>query len=275
MPPDQLKLAVAGIATLMACWDGGDAETSVDEAIEWALLDALQGAQVGVPYTFREQYAGRLVHDIRPAPGHECEESSRGRVPFRLHTDDAFLDATARPDRLALVGLRDLSNVPTTVVSIDYVLEQLDDDAIDILCQPSFLFRCPVSFAVGEGEVFTSSPRPVLHRSTDGTIHAALATCTRPAPGEHRAVRRSLDLLEAAVRRAPRIAVHLAPGEILVVSNSRCFHGRGGIQGSRWLKRVYLRDDLAVLDQIASTEDTGVYRAAAAFEHGERSHPAW
>ncbi len=275
MLPDLLRFTAADIAELMSRWDGDGVDAGLDAAIEAALLESLDGAHIGIPYTFREQYAGRLVHDIWPAPGHESEISSRGRVPLRLHTDDAFLDATARPDRLALVGLCDPSAVPTTIVAVDDLLDQLGDETVAALCQPYFLFRRPASFAVGRGEVFTCWPRPVLHPSAGGPVLAALATGTRVAPEADPDAHHHLGRFEEAVMRAPRTELLLTPGEILVISNSRCLHGRGAIRGARWLKRVYLRNELTLLDQVASTGEAGVYAATAAFQHAERSQPAW
>jgi hypothetical protein len=54
---------------------------------------------------------------------------------------------------------------------------------------------------------------------------------------------------QQAIAEFPRIAqssatdIVLKPGELLIFNNWRCLHGRGAVEGKRWIKRVYGTDD--------------------------------
>ena len=90
---------------------------------------------------------------------------------------------------------------------------------------------------------------------------AVAALAAEEADGE---AERRLVLLWQAVHRAPCTSIALSPGELLVVSNSRCLHGRPQVAAERWMKRVYMREDLSTLDCLAATGSPGVYAAANA-----------
>jgi hypothetical protein len=214
----------------------------------------------GTPFTFVEQYEGALVHDVRPAPGHEAERSSRGRVELSIHTDDAFLLADARPEFMALLGVCNPSAVPTQLVQVDDVLELLSPDTIAGLREPSYTFARPASFTIN-GQVAARPARPILQARADGLDEVSLATQTTVAEAAEPEAARHLEAFRAAVGRAPRRDIVLAPGDVLVFSNARCLHGRPALEAERWLKRLYLRRDRATLDRLAATGTTDRYVA--------------
>jgi L-asparagine oxygenase len=235
-----------------------------EEDLHAAFLHTFEALPFGLPFTFREQYGGALVHDVRPAAGHETEESSRGRVMLPFHTDDGFLDPGARPEHLALLGIANPERVPTNVVRLESVLELLPTETITILREPLFTLACPDSFEAPRGITEKVPARPILWTGAGGRPETSFAPDTRPIDGADDEAGTHLKLFAAAVDRAPRISIVLEPGEILVFSNSRCLHGRPPVEAERWMKRLYLREDLCHLDRIAATTEPSVYEAAKA-----------
>jgi hypothetical protein len=240
-----------------------DPSGAVCEELDAAFLDALAELPFGVPFTFVEQYAGALVHDVRPASGHEAEQSSRGRVALGFHTDDSFLDPSARPEHLALLGVSNPERVPTHAVRVDDVVAQLERETIERLGRPSFRFACPASFEVSDGFDARVPPRPILRTRPDGRTEVSFAPSTVVVDDDD--AEHHLALFREALDRAPRSTFVLDAGEILFVSNARCLHGRPPVVDvDRWIKRVYLRSDLSMLDRVAATGSPGVYAAKKA-----------
>lgn len=244
-----------------------EAEREIDE-IFLTLLDSLP---LGRPFTFRQQHGGALVQQVRPAKDHEAEVSSRGRVELDLHTDDVFLEPSLRPQYIALLGVHNPERIPTYVVRLEDVVRRLEPLALEVLSQPRFSFSCPPSFDVESRGDLRTGARPILREGDDGGLEVGLPASTtevvEPADGE---AEKHLQRLRSAIEDAPRRECTLGAGEILVFSNSRCFHGRPSVGSTeRWLKRVYLRDDLTTLEMAAATGSTSVYDAVRAFRFGQ------
>jgi hypothetical protein len=267
----ELELAVLfapDVASLAARAVAGRADAAAAAELDAAIVRVLDDLPFGAPFTFAEQYGGAVVHDVRPREGHETEQSSRGRVKLELHTDDAFLGALARPRHLALIGVSNPDRVPTLIARLDDLLELLDSRTVDALSQPWFHFPCPQSFDLAMDVVAGLQPKSVLSAGSDGRLQISLAPDTAvaalAAEEDEEEAERHLELLWRAVDRAPCTSVALSPGELLVVSNSRCLHGRPPVSAERWIKRVYMREDLSALDCLAATGSPGVYAAANA-----------
>lgn len=239
-------------------------EAGAEEDLHAAFLRIFEALPFGIPFTFREQYGGAIVHDIRPAAGHEGEESSRGRVTLPFHTDDGFLNPGARPEHLALLGITNPERVPTNVVLIESVLELLPAETTTVLREPLFTLACPDSFEAPQGITENVPARPIVWTGPGGRPEASFAPDTRPIDGAAEEVGSHLKLFAAAVGQAPRTSIVLESGEILVFSNSRCLHGRPPVEAERWMKRLYLRGDLGLLDRVAATAEPSVYEAARA-----------
>jgi hypothetical protein len=250
---------------------GGKGGSDPSSRIEEVFLALLGNLSLGQPFTFREQYGGAMVQDIRPAKNHESEASSRGRVRLALHTDDVFLDPPARPEYIALLGVRNLDQIPTELVRLDDVLRVLDPETVEALRRSQFSFACPPSFDVDHRATLRTRPRPILRGDTDNGFEVGLpASTTEPTDTAEPSASKHLQHLEAAIDKAPRRSFTLDAGDVLIFSNSRCLHGRPPVVGpGRWLKRVYLREDLAALEESAATDNPRVYDAVRAFRQAQ------
>jgi hypothetical protein len=263
---EQIHLRSAELSRLVARASEAPREAEIDTAF----LSVFNDLSLGKPFTFVEQHGGELVQDIRPVTRHEDEHSSRGRVHLAFHTDDAFLEQFARPERIALLGVSNPSRISTCILPLDDLLEVLDQQTIDILCQPVFSFTCPASFEVDGRSTLRSPPKPILHTAPDGRMEVAYAARAPTPISEDDEVAHHLTLFTRALKLAPAAQVTLDAGEILILSNSRCLHGRPPVPGERWLKRVYLRSDLTDLDHVAATKLPGVYAVTKAIEYAAR-----
>lgn len=246
---------------------GSDASGDIDEVF----LAVLGDLALGRAFTFREQYGGAMVQDIRPARTHESEASSRGRVRLDLHTDDVFLDPPSRPEYIALLGVRNSDRIPTELVRLDDVVQDLDSETLEALSNSQFSFGCPPSFDVDDRAALRTRPRPILRGGPEGGFEVGLpASTTEPTETAEPNASKHLQCLKAAIAAAPRRAFTLDAGEILIFSNSRCLHGRPPVVGlDRWLKRVYLREDLTTLKETAATDAPNVYEAVRAFRQAQ------
>src|ERR1044072_8442968 len=142
--------------------------------------------------------------------------------------------------------------------------------------RPVFSFGCPESYDIDGRESLWSAPRSILDTGENGELEVALPSTDVRVDLELTAeIDTHIEALEAALAAAPRRQVSLEAGEILVISNRRCLHGRPAIEAERWLKRVYLSRDLSGLESVASTGVPSVYAAVKAFgyegEQGARS----
>ncbi|HET7446205.1 MAG TPA: TauD/TfdA family dioxygenase [Solirubrobacterales bacterium] len=246
------------------------ADPGAEARIDEIFLDLLDSLPLGWPFTFRQQHGGALVQEVRPAENHEDELSSRGRVELNLHTDDVFLEPSVRPQHIALLGVYNPERVPTQLVRLDDVIRLLEPTTIAVLSQPLFTFACPPSFDVDRRADLRTDARPILRKGAGGGFEVGLPASTTEVVKEAKIdADVHLQSLRSAIEDAPRTEFTLSAGEILIFSNSRCLHGRPPVvDADRWLKRIYLRHDLASLELAAATDSRNVYDAVKAFRYG-------
>ncbi|HRW37611.1 MAG: TauD/TfdA family dioxygenase [Acidimicrobiales bacterium] len=216
--------------------------TGKDVRSELVLLAAAR--RLGEPVGYRPEHGGSIVQNLVPtrdAIGRQTSTSSG--VDLGFHTETAF--HPHRPRYLLLLCLRGDPAASTTLASIDDLLPALDAATVAELRQPSFRTGVDESFG-GRPEVPVGPPRPVLAGRDD-----ALELCwdAELTVGETDAARAALVALADAVARRQRHLV-LASGDLLVVDNARCVHGRSPFSArfdgtDRWLQRSFVVEDLA------------------------------
>lgn len=184
------------------------------------------------PYAFVQERAGSLVHDVRPEPGARTSISSSGVMDFSLHADCACLGRDLRPELLSFLCLVDESSTETEVAALPDVLRNLPAEAIEELAAPNFLHRAPDSF-LGSAKDRVSS---ILDR-VDGAWEVKVAThsCQPLTAAATSAFQRFVECANQA-----RAAHRWRAGDLLLVNNRECLHGRRAIgQGKRHLLRCY------------------------------------
>jgi hypothetical protein len=184
------------------------------------------------PFGFRQERAGALIHDVLPEPGAEAKVSSSGRVRFDLHADCAYLDRALRPEVLALICLHDETCTETEIATLADVLEELSEDIVHQLALPNYVHRAPDSFSGKPRERLSS----IIDR-VDG--HWEIKVATHSCEPRTAGARHALGALIESARKHRQVC-RWAPGQILMLKNRECLHGRRAIRpGARHLLRCY------------------------------------
>jgi L-asparagine oxygenase len=199
---------------------------------------------------------GALFVNLVPIPG-EGKYSNKSKGSMRGHTDavsfpfNGDLDANdpriaPSPDLVTLVVLRNPDAVPTTVMALKDVLPLLSPEDIAELKKDQYSIGAQFTFIKGMkeilGDVHTVIDEPVLKDAPPGTMvrysHSSVEPTEPGGPAQA-----ASDNLEAACNRVA-ISVVVEPGDVLLVSNRLCLHGRGVVGEdvggqARWLLRTY------------------------------------
>ena len=185
------------------------------------------------PFSFRQEKSGRLVHEITPILGKEKSISSNGQVNFKPHADGAFLSRENRPETLSLLCLNNDSETNTKIVGIDSLLSEFNHDEINILASAEFLHIPPETFELSTKTY--SEKSSILDRIT-GVWEVKVATHnSQPKTERAKAVFEKFTILSEEKSHS----IRWNPGDLVIFSNFRCLHGRGDINGKRWLQRCY------------------------------------
>jgi L-asparagine oxygenase len=217
---------------------------------------ALVASVLGEPFGWSSLQDGRLVHNVIPIPGEECQQSGHGSTDLlEWHTEDGF--HPNRCDYLGLIGLRNHGKVPTTFASIATL--DLPEDYLQVLSEPRFLIRPDTEHLRNARRNSADLPSTVQQIGTAPVPTAVLfGGVDRPylridpyfmssVPGDGHAA----DALELVVKQLEAnledVVVHA--GEVLFVDNFRAVHGRRPFQAAydgtdRWLKKLVLSRDL-------------------------------
>jgi L-asparagine oxygenase len=219
-------------------------EVPAERAAEWSAQMLLIAGALGRPIGWEGQQDGRLVHDILPTPGQEYEQTgASSAVALSPHTEDAF--HPQRANLLLLACVRNPDRVPTHVASVRHA--RLADTEREVLSAPALPILPDSSYAeANESAADGTAAPPVATVWDTGTglglrYDPAYTPLQDSDPTYLRAYRRLGDELERAA-----VAVHLEPGDVLVIDNDVAVHGRQPFQPrydgtDRWLRRVSVR----------------------------------
>lgn len=208
----------------------------------------LLAAQLGDPIAWAYLQDGRLFNDVLPIRGQEDAQTEHGSsAEMLLHVDEAFADA--RSDAFGLVCLRNPGAVPTTVAPVAAL--GLSPALTDLLFEPRFVVE-----AHGDQRV-----RPVFSGCAGRPYIRMDFVYTRALHGDRGAGAALAELRDRA--SAGAVEVSLAPGEVLLVDNARCLHGRRAFQArydgtDRWLRRLAVLRDLRRTSHRRSAPDSRV-----------------
>jgi L-asparagine oxygenase len=223
---------------------------------------------------YGSENSGHLFVNLVTLPGESIfAEKSKDKMsghtdavsfPFAGEQDTKYPRISASPDFVTLAGLRNPEQVPTTVMPLAPILDQLKEEDIDELLKKQFLVRSQLTFRKGTkailGEEHTMSETSILHRVANETW----VRFSHKSVGADESQTAALDAIEAFKNACPRVSVPMVvePGDILLVNNRRALHGRGTPSGliggdSRWLLRTYgLRP--AAINEVNRTGQPGV-----------------
>lgn len=166
--------------------------------------------------------------------------------PFAGEQDPNYPRVSASPDFVTLAGLRNPDQVPTTVMPLAAILDQLEERHIDELLQKQFLVRSQLTFRKGTREIIgkehTLAEASILRRVSDETW----VRFSHKSVGADESQTAALEAIAAFKAACPDVAIPtvIEPGDILLLNNRRALHGRGAPSGevggeSRWILRTY------------------------------------
>ncbi len=231
------------------------APTAKDLTSELILLAVAR--ELGQPVGYRPEHGGALVQNLLPVQATAATQTSTSSaVDLEFHTETAF--HPHRPHYLLLSCLRSDGAAKTYLCSIRELLGELDPEVCRVLFERRFRTRVDESFG-GTPEMAPGPPVAVLSGNPDAPVlvfDAELMFGTDPEAAE------ALTVLRAAAM-ARRLAVVLEPGDLLVIDNHACIHGRSSFAArydgtDRWLQRSFVVDGLApsARDRIGRIIDT-------------------
>ncbi len=195
---------------------------------------ALVLAQMGDLIGLQDSQQGRLRRDVLPVEGAELQQSGHGSdAELVLHVDDALDDD--RGDTFALLCLRAADGGSTVVAPMgDLDLRGLD---AGVMSSPRFTF-------LGDG---LRRSRALLFGAQESPYVRLDPPYTEVEAGDARALRAHHDLHERL--RAASVDVITRPGDVLLIDNYRCVHGRRSFVANydgqdRWLIKMTATKDL-------------------------------
>ncbi len=216
--------------------------TAKDQVSEFVLLSVARA--LGQPVGYLPEHGGSLVQDLVPtAASAHLQTSTSSAVELEFHTETAF--HPHRPRYLLLLCLRGDPAAGTLICDVAQVLDELDPEVRRVLGESRFRTGVDESFTGGR-TVALRPPAPVLSgdpRRPTVVFDADLMH------GLDREAEHAISVLRD-LTRARRVAVTLRAGDLLVVDNDRCLHGRTAFRArydgtDRWLQRSFVVADLA------------------------------
>jgi L-asparagine oxygenase len=199
---------------------------------------------LGEPVGYLPEHGGSIVQNLVPTQADVGRQTSTSSgVDLAFHTETAF--HPHGPRYLLLLCLRGDPEAATTLASIDDLLPALDVATVEELRRHHFRTAVDESFG-GTPGLPHGPARPVLGGPDE---HPWLCWDEELTTGETAAARAALVELRRVVAERRREVV-LADGDLLVVDNRRCVHGRRPFHArfdgtDRWLQRTFVVDSLA------------------------------
>lgn len=212
---------------------------------------------LGEPVGYTPEHGGSLVQNLLPVLATAgTQTSTSSSVDLEFHTEAAF--HPHRPHYLLLSCLRSDPCARTLLCSIRGVLPELGPEICRVLAEPRFRTQVDESFG-GTPEM---APGPLVSvLSGDLSAPTVVFDAELMSGVDHVAVD-ALDRLRSAAL-ASRLTLVLEAGDVLLVDNHTCIHGRSSFKArydgtDRWLQRSFVVDELApsAADRIGRIIDT-------------------
>jgi L-asparagine oxygenase len=202
---------------------------------------------------------GELFVNLVPMPGEgripdKSKDKMRGHTdavsfPFSGETDESHPRIAPSPDFVTLVGIRNPNSVGTTVMPLGEILARLSPGDISELKLAQYDISSQDTFIRGLiselGKTHTLLNAPVLKVVEDMTLVRFSHRNVNP-PEDYQPGKQAIERFKAACELVASSVV-VGPGDLLLVSNRTCLHGRGivgeDVGGeARWLLRTYALD---------------------------------
>lgn len=243
----------------------------VAEIAEKTLLGLAQ--LIGTPVGYLSEKEGNLVHHVVPMPGGEYTQSNRGSRVFLNYHNDSMYDPSGifnshNPDFLLLLCLRSDAEGEAKTMYADarHICAMLTEEQIRVLREPRFKMAAPSNYTLliqnaDPSQKIWSRPVPILSGPLQTPEIYMAANGVLPLDDE---AEQTLQTLRAVCHEVGhRHAVHLTPGQALLINNRKGVHARTEFTAKydgndRWLLRANIRTGLwSIRDR--ATEDALVF----------------
>lgn len=198
---------------------------------------------LGEPVGYLPEHGGSIVQNLVPTKADVGRQTSTSSgVDLAFHTETAF--HPHGPRYLLLLCLRGDPGAATTLASIDDLLPGLRPETVEVLRRPLFRTAVDESFG-GQPGVPYGPARPVLGGSAERPWLCWDEDLTMGTTPEAQAAHEALVAVVAQRRRE----IVLTDGDLLIIDNTRCVHGRRPFEArfdgtDRWLQRSFVVESL-------------------------------
>lgn len=204
-------------------------------------------SRLGDLFCWKSLQDARLLNDVVPIRGDESKQTGHGSsTEFDVHCEDGYNDF--RCDFLGLMCFRNREQVSTTVALMDDV--QLRDEDKEILGQQRFVLSPDAETVRNAASLGRTGPKVVSLLNGDPGSPYIRIDCReymRAVDGDDEASRAMASLL-GELRRAQQL-IPLDQGDVCLIDNFRCVHGRQPFQArhdgyDRWYRKALVTRDL-------------------------------
>lgn len=217
------------------------------EKTRLARTQAILNEVIGELVAYEAEGTGRLHQEIVPNREAACLQTSlSSSVELEAHTEQSFSEL--RPHYVSLGCLRDRGSVATYVCTAREILRNLDSRDRQKMFEKSWMTGVDTSFRASGSESLDTGirgPISLMQGSREDPLITLDQTLTRGQTDD------ASMLLEKVIHlyQHNRIRYELRRGDLLVLDNLRCMHGRSTFQAhydgaDRWLVRSFIVSDL-------------------------------
>ncbi|MBT2458175.1 TauD/TfdA family dioxygenase [Streptomyces sp. ISL-86] len=204
-------------------------------------------SRLGDLFCWKSLQDARLLNDVVPIAGDESSQTGHGsRVEFDVHCEDGFNDF--RCDFLGLMCFRNQERIPTTVSLMDDIRLGAADEKV--LRQERFVLSPDSENVRNASSLGQTGPRLVSLLNGDADSPYVRVDCReymKAVDGDDEANLAMTNLL-GEFRRVQQ-AIDLDQGDVCLIDNFRCVHGRQPFQPKydgfdRWYRKALVTRDL-------------------------------
>ncbi|MEU4493573.1 clavaminate synthase Cs1 [Streptomyces sp. NPDC023998] len=205
---------------------------------------ALVGRVLGLHTGYAELRAGTVYHDVYPAPGAHDLSSESSETLLDFHTEMAYHALQPNYVMLACSRADHERRAATRVASVRNALPLLSDEAKAGLYEVKMPCCVDLAFRGGvEDPGAIANVTPLYGDENDPLLGYDCELLAPVEPAHHEALAALSKALDEVTE-----AVHLEPGDLLIVDNFRTTHARTPFTPrwdgkDRWLHRNYIRTD--------------------------------
>lgn len=193
------------------------------------------------PYQNVKEKDGAIIQQLIPISQRAHEASGVGyKVPLDFHTEN--IHEPDPPSCLALFCLQGDPHAKTLILPVDKLLNNLPAWVIEGMMRDDFEMRSGASY---ENHHYYKTS--LLRQDRLGQYHIRFNLNNGRVIALNLEAQKVLDYLYAILQKPDfQEYVILEPGDCLLLSNSRCLHGRSAFQLStgflsrRWVQRLYM-----------------------------------